>query len=144
MLLTRLNPNREFGYMKRGFNNLDKFFKDDEFETGISSFIPVVNNRETDEAYYVEIDLPGIKKEDISIDVKDNVLSISGERKVKEEVKEEDYYKMESRYGKFLRSFTLPKNIDAEKINAKCENGVLEVVIPKYEELKETKKIEIQ
>lgn len=96
-----------------------------------SSFTPVVNRREGEFAYHLEIDIPGVKKEDISVDIKDDMLSVSGERKYKNEVKKDDYYKMESGYGKFERSFFLPKSVDSENITASCEDGVLEVVLPK-------------
>ena len=111
----------------------------------VTGFTPSVNTREGDYAYHVEVDLPGVKKDDIHVDLKDNVLTISGERKTKKEIKEKDYYKKESSYGKFQRSFTLPDNTDAENIEANCKDGVLEVVIPKIERSKkETKKIKIK
>ncbi len=114
-------------------------------ESVIASFVPKLNTREGEDAYHVELDLPGIKKEDIEITTEDNILTISGERKMKEEVKEEDYYKVESSYGKFSRSFTLPEKIDVENIHAESKDGVLEVVIPKLkEEEKKPKKIEIK
>ncbi len=148
MLLTRFEPMRELRELRKGFEYMNSIMNELEgqnLEAGISSFVPAVNSREDKDAYYVEIDLPGIKKEDISIDVKDNVLTISGERKVKEEMKEESYYKIESRFGKFIRSFTLPKNVDLDKIEANFENGVLEVVIPKHQVIKDQpKKVEIK
>jgi HSP20 family protein len=148
MLITRFEPMREINELRRGFeylNSIVNSLDDQSVESGISAFTPAVNSRETEDAYILEIDLPGVKKEDIEIDVKDNVLSISGERKIKEELKEDNYYKIESRYGKFVRSFTLPKNANIEKISAKSENGVLEIVIPKIEAVKkEPKKIEIK
>jgi HSP20 family protein len=101
-----------------------------------------VNTREDEKAYYVEVDLPGVNKEDIHVDVNKDNLTISGERKYKEEVKEENYYKLESFFGKFQRSFTLPESIDSDAIEAKCDNGVLEVTIPKVTP-KEAKKIQI-
>ncbi|MFK5881261.1 MAG: Hsp20/alpha crystallin family protein [Sulfurospirillum sp.] len=148
MLLTRFEPFRELRELRRGFeylNNVVEGLEEQGYEAGISSFAPIVNSREADDAYYVEVDLPGVKKSDISIDVKDNVLSISGERKVKNETKESDYYKIESRYGKFVRSFTLPKDVDADKIVANSKNGVLEVKIPKQKNIDtKPKKIEIK
>lgn len=122
----------------------DKFFSYDKDNnvSNISSFAPMVNTREDEKSYYVEIDLPGVRKEDISIDVEKNHLLISGERKFKTETKEEDYYKTESFFGKFQRSFSLPETVDIENIQAKCENGVLEIIIPKIEP-KEAKKIQI-
>lgn len=122
-------------------NQLDEV-KDDRF---LSSFVPVVNTREGEYAYHVELDLPGIKKENIEITTEDNVLTISGERKLKEEAKEEDYYRVESSYGKFSRSFTLPEKIDVENIHAESSDGVLEVIIPKLKvEDTKPKKIEIK
>ncbi len=148
MLLTRFDPLREINELRRGFDYLNSVMNsldEQSMESGISAFTPTVNSRETEDAYFIEIDLPGVKKEDIEIDVKDNVLTVSGERKVKEEMKEENYYKIESRYGKFTRSFTLPKNVNVDKISANSENGVLEIKIPKLEEVKkEPKKIAIK
>jgi len=109
------------------------------------AFIPTVNTREGDDAYYIEVDLPGVKKEDINIDVNEDVLTISGERKVKEEQKDDKFYKVESVYGKFERSFTLPEDVDSEKIEAEFKNGVLEIKIPKVQKVEKTpKKIEIK
>jgi len=111
----------------------------------IMDFVPAVNTREASDAYYIEVDLPGVKKEDVDVSVDKNVLTISGKREVSSEIKEDDYYRVESAYGKFSRSFTLPENVDVEKIKASNEDGVLEIVIPKQEVIKETtKKIEIQ
>jgi HSP20 family protein len=144
MLVTRYNPYNE---VRKSFDLLNTLMHnlDPVEESVISSFVPKVNTREGEDAYYVELDLPGIKKEDIEITTEDNILTISGERKMKEEVKEEDYYKVESSYGKFSRSFTLPEKIDVEKIHAESKNGVLEVVIPKLkEEETKPKKIEIK
>ncbi len=148
MLLTRFEPFRELRELRRGFDYLNSVMdgiEEQGNEQGISSFTPTVNSREAKDAYFVEVDLPGVKKEDIVIDVKDNILSIEGERKIQSETKENDYYKVESRYGKFIRSFTLPKDIDADKISASNKNGVLEVKIPKQEKIEsKPKKIEIK
>ena len=147
MLVTRYNPYTRTG-MRRGLdavNQLLNHFDEVQEEGIVSSFVPVVNTREGEFAYHVELDLPGIKKEDIEITTEDNTLTISGERKLKQEVKEEDYYKVESLYGKFSRSFTLPEKIDVENIHAESNDGVLEVIIPKLkEEDSKPKKIEIK
>lgn len=107
-------------------------------------WLPAVNEREDEKAYYLEIDLPGVKKEDINVEVKDNVLRISGERKFKKEEEDKGYKRVESFFGKFERSFTLPADADAEKIEAKAEDGVLTIVIPKVEQKENTKKIAIK
>jgi len=148
MLVKRYTPYNNNDFLK-GFEALhslmSQFDQTVSEESAIASFIPQVNTREGEYAYHVELDLPGIKKEDIEITTEDNVLTISGERKLKEEVKEDDYYKVESRYGKFTRSFTLPEKVDVENIHAESNDGVLEVVIPKLEEEeKKPKKIEIK
>eukprot|EP01155_Anaeramoeba_flamelloides_P026216 Anaeramoba_flamelloidesa817024_1096.p2 GENE.a817024_1096~~a817024_1096.p2 ORF type:complete len:140 (-),score=27.38 a817024_1096:905-1324(-) len=139
MLMTKFDPFREFANMQRVFDNLPK-----EQESAISSFTPLVNTREGEFAYHVDVDLPGIKKEDINIDIHENTLTISGERNYKEEIKEEDYYKVETSFGKFQRAFTLPKNVDIENISASSSEGVLEIVIPKLEKDVNKKKIEIK
>ncbi len=148
MFVTRYNPHNEFSDVKRGFEVLNTIMNNLDLgrdESEIASFLPAVNTREGEEAYCIELDLPGIKKEDIEITTEDNLLTISGERKLKEEAKEEDYYKVESRYGKFSRSFTLPEKVNVEDIHAESKEGVLEVVIPKLkEEEKKPKKIEIK
>jgi len=146
MYVTRYtNPYRD---MRRGFDLMNTLLNSMEAapEEGVmNDFVPSVNTREDEKSYVIELDLPGIKKEDIEITTEDNVLTISGERKRKEEVQEEDYYKMESVYGTFSRSFTLPEKVDVEKIKAEAKDGVLEVVIPKVEEKeKQPKKIEIK
>lgn len=113
-------------------------------ESNLNAFTPSVNTREGDYAYHIEVDLPGVKKEDIKVEVKDNRLTICGERKTKEEVKKDDYYRMESSYGKFERSFTLPDNVDGENVSAATKDGVLEVVLPKKERNGTSKQVEVK
>ena len=133
MLLTRFDLFKQFRELEKSFYNYPK-------DEGLNGFVPVVNTREGENAYHIDVDIPGVKKEDISVDINKNILTISGERKTKAEVKEEDYYKVETSFGKFSRSFTVPENVDLENIEARSEDGVLEVIIPKLEESK-TKKI---
>ena len=148
MFVTRYNPRRDIQEFRRGFENLNTFldnFIERSPTLSQTDFTPTVNTREGEHAYHVEVDLPGMKKKDIHVDVNDNVVTISGERKTKDEVKEEDYYKVESSYGKFERSFTLPENVDVENIHAESQDGVLEVIIPKLKKVeKEPKKIEVK
>jgi len=137
------NPFAELEELKEQFNRV--FNAVTEQQKSDIAFVPTVNTREADDAYYIEVDLPGVKKEDISIDVNDGVLTISGVRKVKEEHKDDTFYKVESVYGKFERSFTLPEDADADKIEATAKNGVLEIKIPKVVKVeKAPKKIEIK
>ncbi|ADG94753.1 heat shock protein Hsp20 [Arcobacter nitrofigilis DSM 7299] len=137
MLVTRFDPFKQF-------RDLEKDFYKYPSNEGVSGFVPVVNTREGEFAYHIDVDLPGVKKEEIKVDIHKGVLTISGERKIKEEVKEEDYYKVETSFGKFSRSFTLPDNADVENVEASGKDGVLEVVIPKLSEEKHKKIIEIK
>jgi len=113
-------------------------------EPNVVDFRPKVNTRETEDAYHIEVELPGVKKKDVDISVDGNILTISGERNVRDEVKDEDYHKIESRYGIFSRSFTLPEKVDIENIEAEFVNGVLEIAIPKLKVDNSSKKIEIK
>lgn len=138
MLLTKFDP---FKQLKEIEKNLYTQVGNNE---GVTAFVPTVNTREGEFAYHVDVDLPGVKKEDIKVDLNKGVLTISGVRKTKEEVKQEDYYKIETYFGKFSRSFTLPDNVDIENIEAKSDNGVLEIVIPKLKDDVSKKSIEIK
>ncbi len=148
MFITRYNPYNELENVRKSFELFNSIINNIENQSergSIASFLPAVNTREEDDAYFIEVDLPGVKKEDIEITTEDNILTISGERKLKKEAKENDYYKVESAYGKFSRSFTLPEKVDTSKIEAKNENGVLEIIIPKIkDEEKKPKKIKIK
>ena len=138
MLLTKFDP---FKQLKEIEKNLYTQVGNNE---GVTAFVPTVNTREGEFAYHVDVDLPGVKKEDIKVDLNKAILTIRGERKTKEEIKQEDYYKIETYFGKFSRSFTLPDNVDIENIEAKSDNGVLEIVIPKLKDDVSKKSIEIK
>lgn len=84
----------------------------------------------------IKAELPGVDKNDIKIDLKDRLLTLSGERTYDNEVKEENYYRRERSYGKFQRAFTLPTDVDSDKIKADFKDGVLEIEVPKPEEKK--------
>lgn len=149
MLVTRFNPFREMNDFRRSFNQLNAMLAQMDGtannHSAFGSFTPAVNTREGEYAYHVEVDLPGVKKEDLNINIHDNVVTLSGERNTRNELKEDNYYKVESEYGKFERSFALPENTDAENIHAETADGVLEVIIPKLEVTRESpKKIEIK
>src|SRR5688500_3597103 len=123
-------------YAPTSFSNLiDRFFNDTMTRRGGSaySFVPRVDIVEEDKAFEVHVAVPGMNKDDFKIDLNDNYLTISGERKLNREKKEDNFYSMETQYGTFSRSFTLPENVDANKISAKYVSGILEVTIPKDE-----------
>jgi HSP20 family protein len=128
------------------FSNLiDRFFNDSLARSGGSSysFVPRVDVLEDEKAFEVHVAVPGMNKEDFKIDLNDNLLTISGERKFTREKKENNFHSVETQYGTFSRSFTLPENVDANKISAKYVNGILELTIPKDEKktLKTTIKV---
>ena len=103
---------------------------------------PAVDIYEEDNGVALKAELPGIDKKDISIDVKDRVLTLSGERSTEDETKEKNFYRRERTYGKFHRVFTLPEGVNASDIKADFKDGVLKVHIPKAE-VEEPKKITI-
>jgi HSP20 family protein len=103
---------------------------------------PAIEVFEREDKFVVKAEIPGMKEEDIDVSVVGDTLTIKGERKAESEVKEEDYYCCERSYGGFFRSITLPSTVDARKIEADYENGILEVSLPKAAEVK-PKKISI-
>ena len=116
---------------------LERFFNDSLFDNtifdGEMAFAPKVDILESDKTYELQFALPGFNKEDFSIDVDDNVLTVSGERKFEEEKSDKTYRSVQTSYGSFKRSFSLPDNVSAKKIEAKYTNGILEIVVPKDE-----------
>ena len=109
----------------------------------VKNFTPAVNEKVDENGYYLEIDLPGVKKENIDISVNDGVLTISGERKLEKKEEKENYTRIESFFGRFERSFKLPPDADLDNIEAKYEDGVLKIFIPRKQK-PEGKKIEIK
>ena len=100
---------------------------------------PAIEVYEKEDKFVVKAEIPGMKEEDVDISVVGDTLTIKGERKAESEVKEEDYYCCERSYGSFSRSITVPSNVDATKIEANYEDGVLEVILPKTPEVKPKK-----
>ena len=97
---------------------------------------PAMDLIEADDHFVLRADLPGLSEEDVAIEVQDNVLTVSGERKAEHEKKERGFYRVERSFGRFSRSLTLPEGVNADGISAAFDKGVLEVSIPKPEERK--------
>lgn len=134
MSIVRYNTVNDF--VPTSFSNLiDRFFNDSLTRTGGSaySFVPKVDIFETEKAYEIHLAIPGVNKDDFKIDLNDNHLTVSGERKFSKEKKDNNLYVVESQYGNFSRAFSLPENVDAGKITAAYNNGVLEITVPKDE-----------
>ena len=103
------------------------------------NWAPAIDVFEKGDKFVVKAELPGMKEDDIHVSVEGDMLTIRGEKKAESEVKEEDYYRCERSYGSFFRSVALPSTVDASKIAADYEDGVLEVTLPKRSEVKPKK-----
>lgn len=139
-MLPTMNRTNDFGSLLDNFfapnlwNNRDAFSRE---------AVPAVNIAENDNDYRIEVAAPGLKKDDINIDLDENVLTISSEQEDKKEENEENYTRKEFSYCSFKRSFVLPDNVNADKIEAHHKDGVLEINIPKEEQKKLSKQIKI-
>jgi HSP20 family protein len=118
--------------------SLEKVFdRGKEFLHNVASHLPFANlAKKKSGDFHVEIDLAGVKKEDIDISIADHILTVTAERKMKKEVKESDYYILESNFGKIVRSFSIPDGIDTDKIDAEFKEGRLYITLEKEESLK--------
>jgi len=138
MTLMRWNPYREVQTIQDEINHLLNGIFNREARDIIKSssygWIPTANLIEDDKSYKVEMELPGLAKNDIKISTKDNTLTVSGEVKTNEDIKKNNYHLMERQYGKFFRSFVLPTGVHNEKIEASFKDGVLSIYLPKVEE----------
>ena len=138
MNLVKWSPWREMPTLS---GRLNRFFDDPFFninrladDSEMGMWNPVVDLYEKDDSFMIKAELPGVDKNDINIDLKDRLLTLSGERTYDNEVKEENYYRRERTYGKFQRAFTLPADVDSDEIKAEYKDGVLQIEIPKPEE----------
>ena len=131
------------GLFERVFDN---YSNDSDFVTGTESgrrtWLPAVDIKETDDAFVATADLPGLEKDAIEVSIEDNVLTVSGERKFEGASEGTTFRRIERAYGSFRRSFTLPRGVDPSKVEARFENGVLALHIPKSE-LAKSRKISV-
>ena len=122
---------------------VDRFFNE-SLEQSNTMFTPRVDIAESDKEFEIQIAVPGFNKKDFNVDLKDGLLTISGERKFEKENKEKNFYAVQTQYGTFKRSFQLPDSVEQGKIQASYENGMLTVVIPKDETKKLISKITVK
>jgi len=118
-------------------NVFDTFFNDSRLPVATgngSTWAPHVDVTESDAAYAISAELPGLEERDIEVTVADGILTLKGEKNAVEEKKRENYYRQERAYGRFERSFRLPDEVQADKVEAQFKNGVLTVGLPKSEE----------
>jgi len=142
MTLIRWEPARELSSLQSDVNRLfNAFFDTPAGGNGASlrRWVPAMDLVETEDHFILRADLPGLTDKDVSIELEDNVLTVSGERQAEHEDTREGYFRVERATGSFSRSLTLPEGVDADAVQASFENGVLEVRIPKPEERKPRK-----
>ena len=145
MNIIRWDPFRDLSTLRVRMNRLfeDAFSsREEEKDMVASTWNPSVDIYETENAMVLKAEVPGIDENDIELKIEDNTLTLKGDRKFEKETKEENYHRIERAYGSFYRSFTLPRNIDQDKIKAERENGILKVTMSKKAELK-PKKVKI-
>jgi HSP20 family protein len=141
MALIRWEPVTELNTLQNEMNRLFNTFFDQPGPTSRGGlpgrrWIPAMDLVETGDQYVLRADLPGLSDEDVSIQLQDNVLTISGERKTEHETQQEGYYRLERAFGGFSRSLTLPEGVNPDAVQAHFDRGVLEVRIPKPEQKK--------
>ena len=146
MAIVRWNPTRDLLGLREEMNMLlGDFFSSDGRgdETTFVRWAPRVDIAEENGNYELVADLPGLKKDDIKVEIHDNILTLRGEKKLDEEKKEKNYRLAERFYGEFVRAFTLPENVNRDQIEAEFKDGVLKLTIPKTEQPK-PKQIEVK
>ncbi|HUJ34289.1 MAG TPA: Hsp20/alpha crystallin family protein [Solirubrobacteraceae bacterium] len=144
MALIRWEPARELQTMQNEMNRLFGTFFDsttpgNRHRASLRSWMPAMDVSESDNEYVLKADLPGLNEGDVNVELDDNVLRISGERKSEHEERKNGYHRVERAFGRFSRSLRLPEGVSAEGIQANFDNGVLEVHIQKPEQHKPQK-----
>ena len=139
-MITRFDPFRETTALQ---NTLDRWFCNPDFGRVANEelmtageFVPPVDIYEDDHNINLKLEVPGIEQKDLDIRLEENTLTVKGERKFAKEEKEENFHRIERRYGSFYRSFTLPNKVDPEKVFADYKDGVLHITLVKKAEAK--------
>lgn len=130
MTLIKFEPLKELESLSQRMQRYFEDFPSLNFEMG-NTFNPRIDISEDEKNIYVEAEIPGTKKEDLKIVIQDNILTLKGEKKKIEEKKEKNFYRSERAYGAFSRSFTLPVEVDPDKVEARFEDGILKVQMEK-------------
>lgn len=134
MSLSRYNPWSVFDQLQRELNMpMGKFDSEENGNIATANWAPAVDIKEDDKSFMLFADLPGVNPDNIEVTMDKGVLTIKGERQSENKAEEENYKRVERQYGVFYRRFTLPDSADADAIEAKSENGVLTITIPKQE-----------
>ena len=134
MAITRWDPFREVVALQNRVNNLFREMNEGDSPLTTASFVPAVDIYEDPKKVVLKLEVPGIDEKDLDVRVENNTLTVKGERKFEKEEKEENFHRIERRYGSFFRSFTLPTTVDSEHINASYTNGILKLELNKKPE----------
>lgn len=145
MAIVKYNPFRDLRAMQEQMNRLLDMAWNREIGEELKEGIwqPPVDIYEDENSVVIKAELPGVDQKEIDIRIEDNTLTLRGERKHSQDVKKENYHRVERFYGTFQRSFSLPHTIDQEHVKATCEQGVLTITLPKREE-KKPKQINVE
>jgi len=135
--IVRFDPFRDITSFRDDINRL--FSRSFGEASGTQTWAPAVDVFDTKDAVIVKAELPGLTADDVDVEIDDNVLTVSGERTFADKVEDGHYYRLERSYGKFSRSLTLPQGIKADEVSANFANGVLEIRVPKADEVKPRK-----
>jgi HSP20 family protein len=137
MAIVRWGPTSDLHQMERDIRRIFRNLQSESDEpASMGVWAPPVDIYETDNEVVVRAELPGMDQKDIDIRIENNVLTIKGERRMDQHVKEDNYHRIESAYGTFTRSFTLPTTVDEENAKAEYRNGILKITLPKREQSK--------
>ena len=134
MPITRWDPFREVVARQNRVNSLFRDLNEGDSPLTTASFLPAVDIYEDSSKVVLKLEVPGIEEKDLDVRVENNTLTVKGERKFEKEEKEENFHRIERRYGSFYRAFTLPSTVDHEGINASYSNGVLKLELSKKPE----------
>ena len=134
MPITRWDPFREVVALQNRVNSLFRDMNEGDSPLTTASFVPAVDIYEDNSKVVLKLEVPGIEENDLDVRVENNTLTVRGERKFDKEEKEENFHRIERRYGSFYRAFTLPTTVDAEHINAAYDNGILKIELNKKPE----------
>ena len=134
MAINRWDPFREVVALQNRVNSLFREMNEGDSPLTTASFVPAVDIYEDPKKVVLKLEVPGIEEKDLDIRVENNTLTVKGERKFEKEEKEENFHRIERRYGTFFRSFTLPSTVDSEHINASYNAGILKLELSKKPE----------
>lgn len=143
MAITRWDPFRDVVALQNRMNNLFRGFDETESPLTTANFVPAVDIYEDNEKVVLKLEVPGIEEKDLDVRVENHTLTVKGERKFEKEEKEENFHRIERRYGSFYRAFTLPTTVDTENVDAKYNAGILKLELKKKPEA-QPKQIKVQ